>query len=309
MGKKRVGAVALLLVLITAAAAVITLFTGTVRPRNSGETRIVASFYPVYIAALNLTDGVDGAALECLVGPRTGCLHDYQMAPDDMVALEGADILLLNGAGAESFLDAALRQFPDLVTVDASLGIDLLEGHSHHEGSHEHEHEEAVNEHYWVSPSRYAVMVENLRDGLCAADPDRAEAYCANAAAYLEKIWAMEAQLQEASAALSFRDCITFHDSVVYLADDLGLTVAVSLSIGEESGIAASEAAEAQEAAARAGRVWLLYDGQYPVEYAYVGDRAEESRTVVLNTAVIGSGTKDSWLSAMEENLSQLRDL
>ncbi len=102
----------------------------------------------------------------------------------------------------------------------------------------------------------------------------------------------MEAQLQEASAALSFRDCITFHDSVVYLADDLGLTVAASLSIGEESGIAASEAAEAQEAAARAGRVWLLYDGQYPVEYAYVGDRAEESRAVVLNTAVIGSGTR-----------------
>lgn len=308
MGKKRVGAIALLMILITAAAAVITLFTGTVRPPKSGETRIVASFYPVYIAALNLADGVDGTALECLVGPRAGCLHDYQMSPDDMVALEGADILLLNGAGAESFLDAALRRFPGLVAVDASLGIDLLGGHSHHGDSHEHE-EEAVNEHYWVSPSRYAVMVENLRDGLCTADPGHAEAYRANAAAYLEKIRAMEAQLQEAAAALSFRDCITFHDSVVYLADDLGLPVAASLSIGEESGIAASEAAEAQEAAARAGRVWLLYDSQYPVEYAYVGGRAEESRAVVLNTAVTGPETKEAWLSAMEENLHQLRDL
>lgn len=167
MGKKRIGAVALLMILIVAVSVVITLFTGTVRPEKTGETRIVASFYPVYVAAMNLTREVEGVQLESLVGPRTGCLHDYQMAPDDMAALEGADILLLAGAGAESFLQSALEQFPSLVTVDASQGIDLLDGHHHHEGEDPHEHEEAaVNEHYWVSPSRYATMVENLRDGL-----------------------------------------------------------------------------------------------------------------------------------------------
>ena len=310
MGKKRIGAVALLMILIVAVSVVITLFTGTVRPEKTGETRIMASFYPVYVAAMNLTREVEGVQLESLVGPRTGCLHDYQMAPDDMAALEGADILLLAGAGAESFLQSALEQFPSLVTVDASQGIDLLDGHHHHEGEDPHEHEEAaVNEHYWVSPSRYATMVENLRDGLCSADPDHAAAYEANAEAYLDSIRKVEAELEETAASLNFRDCITFHDSVAYLADDLGLNTEAALSIGEDSGIAASDAAAAQQAAAQAVRVLLLYDSQYPQEYAYVGDRAEESRAVVLQTGVTGPETADAWLEAMEENLSQLRAL
>ena len=76
MGKKRIGAVALLMILIVAVSVVITLFTGTVRPEKTGETRIVASFYPVYVAAMNLTREVEGVQLESLVGPRTGCLHD-----------------------------------------------------------------------------------------------------------------------------------------------------------------------------------------------------------------------------------------
>ena len=61
----------------------------------------MASFYPVYVAAMNLTRRVEEVQLESLVGPRTGCLHDYQMAPDDMARWREADILLLAGAGAE----------------------------------------------------------------------------------------------------------------------------------------------------------------------------------------------------------------
>ena len=96
---------------------------------------------------------------------------------------------------------------------------------------------------------------------------------------------------------------------MAYLADDLGLNTVAALSIGEDSGIAASDAAGAQQAAAQAVRVLLLYDSQYPQEYAYVGDRAKESRAVVLQTGVTGPETADAWLEAMEENLSQLRAL
>ena len=131
--------------------------------------------------------------------------------------------------------------FPDLVTVDASLGIDLLEGHSHHEGSHEHEHEEAVNEHYWVSPSRYAVMVENLQGRSVRRRPrPRGSLPCQRGGVSGKKSGPWKRSCGKPPPPCPSRDCITFHDSVVYLADDLGLTVAASLSIGEESGIAAS---------------------------------------------------------------------
>ena len=68
------------------------------------EHRIVASFYPMYIFAMNVFDGIDEITLESMAAPETGCLHDYQLLTSDMKALAKAQALLVNGAGMESFL-------------------------------------------------------------------------------------------------------------------------------------------------------------------------------------------------------------
>lgn len=83
-----------------------------------------------------------------------------------------------------------------------------------------------------------------------------------------------------------------------------------ALSIGEESGASAGELAAAADAL-RGRDVLLLYDGQYPVEYAYLADYASSSRTVVLDTAVKPSTGADPavrWLDAMEANLRALEN-
>lgn len=316
MGKQRIGAVALLMAAIVAVSALITAFTGRLPSAGGGgeaEFRIVASFYPVYVAALNVVGDTEGVTVDNLVPSQTGCLHDYQMAPSDMISLQSADLLIINGAGAEGFLDTALRRFPSLTVVDTSAEIPLLESGEIHDHGDESEEEHAehsfMNEHIWVSPTRYAKQVENLRDGLCAADPDHADGYRANAARYLAQIADRGQALRSAAESLGFTDCVTFHDSVAYLADELGLHPVASLAMGEESGLSAADAAQAQQAAAQAGRILLLYDSQYPVEYEYIGGGAAESRTLVLDTAVSGSQTADAWLQAMDRNLDALRVL
>ena len=80
MSRKTVGKIALLMAGILAFSAVITLFTG-VSHKKEADLRVVTSFYPVYVAALNLTDGVEGVAVESLTQPQTGCLHDFQLSP------------------------------------------------------------------------------------------------------------------------------------------------------------------------------------------------------------------------------------
>ena len=52
------------------------------------DLTVVTSFYPMYIAALNVCDGVEGIHLENLSEPQTGCLHDYQLTPEDMKLLQ-----------------------------------------------------------------------------------------------------------------------------------------------------------------------------------------------------------------------------
>lgn len=311
--KKLYGGVALLMAGIAALSLGVTAFTGTYRQKAEGEFSVVASFYPMYTAALNLTQGAEGVRVTCLAQPQTGCLHDYQLSPDNMVALKEADLLVLNGAGAESFLDQALAGLPDLQVADTSAGIPLLEsGHDHHHEAgetHEETGEEILyNEHIWMSPARYARQVETLRDRLCAADPDRAEAYRANAGEYLAKIREVEARLLAAAKTLPYEDCVTFHDSLAYLAEDLGLRVAGRVAMGEESAVSAAELGEIADAI-RDRRVLLLYDNQYPVSYAYLSRYAAESYTAVLDAAVIpaeGVEDKDRWLQAMDRNLSVL---
>ena len=111
--KRMAGGVALLMAGITAVSLGITALLGLYRTERKEGFSIMASFYPVYTAALNVAGGIDGVTVSCLTQPQTGCLHDYQLSPEEMIALKKADLLILNGAGAEAFLDSALSQLPE----------------------------------------------------------------------------------------------------------------------------------------------------------------------------------------------------
>lgn len=58
------------------------------------ELTVVTSFYPMYIAAMNVIGDTPGVTLENLSEPQTGCLHDYQLTPEDMKLLSTAEYLL-----------------------------------------------------------------------------------------------------------------------------------------------------------------------------------------------------------------------
>ena len=306
------GKIALLMAAIVLVCAGITAATGVRRP-GKGGWRVTASFYPVYIAALQVTSGVEEVALSVMAQPQAGCLHDYQMTPEDMIVLQGTDLLLLNGAGAENFLSNVLAGMPNLPTADLSAGIPLLESehaHHHHEGETAEEHEEHAdyNEHVWVSPAHYRRQVENLRDILCREDPGHAEAYQRNAAAYLEAIDRVGGELTAAAQALPVRECIVFHDSLAYLAEYLGLRVVASLTVGEEEGVTAADLAAAQQAAQAPGGVLLLYDSQYGNGgYGYLEKSEGVKAILTIDTAAAGETDGDAWLDAMHANAEQLR--
>lgn len=305
MSKRKIGAVALLMGGIVLVSAVITAFTGVSRRQPEGRLQLVASFYPVTIAALNVTDGVEGISLQSLAGPQTGCLHDYQLSPDNQMALEGADVLLLSGAGAEAFLDDALTSLPDLPVIDMAQGIDLL-GSDHIRAEEDHA---LYNEHIWTSPARYARQVQNLCDGLCRIDPDHASAYQANTRRYLDEVNAIGDELQELAAGMPAADGVLFHESLAYLAQDLGVPVVATIPMGEDEPISAAMLAQAEQAIRPQHPLWLLYDAQYPTDdYDYLGQKAVYCHKLTLDTGVSGDVDKDAWLTAMRDNLRQLRE-
>mgnify|MGYP000795115505 CR=1 FL=1 len=90
---------------------------------------VVTSFYPMYIAALNIVDGVEGVRLENLSEPQTGCLHDFQLTPEDMKLLSTADVFVINGGGIESFMSDVAKAYPKLDVVDIKALSELAHSH------------------------------------------------------------------------------------------------------------------------------------------------------------------------------------
>ena len=303
----------LMLVLIAVVGIGITLLRGGRAVGQADGLHIVTTVRPLYAAALQLTDGVPDVRVENLTGSSTGCLHDYQLSPANRLSLARADLVVLNGAGAEGFLDEVLPQL-DAAVADTSAGIDLLAGHEHdhehdHEEEHDHEDDHAVNEHIWVSPTRYAAQVRTLTAALQAADPAHAAQYAQNAARYLAQIQATEERMQALRQRLQGRRCVLFHESLAYLADELSLQVAAVLPVGEDSGVSAGELAEAERIARDDPAVLLIYDDPYTTRFGSVDRQVSADRVLALDTAVKGEGRADDWLQAMERTLSRLENI
>ena len=108
--------------------------------RDGREARltVLASTYPVYLAARSVAEGVEGVSVLRLETGAVSCLHDYTPHRGDMKKLEGADVVALNGAGMEEFMEDALASSSAPV-IDCSAGVDLLEseGHVHQDGEEE----------------------------------------------------------------------------------------------------------------------------------------------------------------------------
>ena len=193
-------------------------------PALSAAETVVTSFYPVWILTLNLTDRIDGLDVVNLAGNAAGCLHDYSLQNSDMAVLSGADALLINGAGMESFLPVITSAYPDLPVVDATAGLPFLSESGIVEFG-EAEEGEDVNSHLWLDPQRAAGMAANLADGLIRLFPDREKQITENLNAYRSRLLALDETLREELSG-AHRKVIIFHEAFPYFAEACGLSAA-----------------------------------------------------------------------------------
>lgn len=205
---------------------------------------VVCTTYPIYLFASSLAEDVEGVAVERLDTGTTSCLHDYTLSMSDMKKIEGADVIALNGAGLEEFLEDAL-QTSDAQVIDCSEEIPLLENlsHRHDEDDHDHDgHDHGHwDPHYWMDPANARIMAANLRGGMVLADPDHAAEYENNAVRTEKILLHVEEEareLLEQYLPQGVPGLITFHDGFQYFAKAFDLPLLASIE--EEAGSEAS---------------------------------------------------------------------
>ena len=86
-------------------------------------------------------------------------------------------------------------------------------------------YKDAPNPHAWMSPSNALIYVENIKNALVKYDPQNADTYQKNAAAYAEKIKQLDKPLREKLAQIPAdqRWLVTSEGAFSYLAKDYDL--------------------------------------------------------------------------------------
>ena len=268
------------------------------RTGSAATLNVVASFYPMYLTALNVTTGIAGVSVVNMTANTTGCLHDYAITTADMKRLAEADLFVTNGAGMESFLEKVAGQYPRLKIVQLAEGIPLIHGHG----------EEGDNPHVWVSVSHAMAQARNLGKAMAEVDPRNADAYRKNTDAYAAKLEALRSTMEAALAPYGGRKIVTFHEAFPYFAQEFGLEIAAVVEREPGSAPSAKELAETIDLIKAAGVKALFSEPQYPSAAADAIARETGAKVYVLDPVVTGPDDPDAYIAIMERNLAVLTE-
>ena len=295
---------------------------------------VVTSFYPMYIATLNIVDGVKGVRLENLSEPQTGCLHDFQLTPEDMKLLSTADVFVINGGGIESFMSDVAKAYPKLDVVEACEDVALLSeddadsdhDHDHDadaesDSDHDHDHEADAesdsahdhdhgdeNAHAWMSVPRYRTMVKTIASHLAQKDEAHAEEYYANAEKYDAKLAKLEKEQDSLKSLTAGQNIVIFHEAYAYVADDFSMNACYLLDLDEERSVSAGEIKQVISAIKDDGVSVILAEELYGKSMGDTVSRETDVHVVYIDPLNRGEYDKDSYLDGMEQNIELIKD-
>ncbi len=293
---------------------------------------VVTSFYPMYIAALNIVDGVEGVRLENLSEPQTGCLHDFQLTPEDMKLLSTADVFVINGGGIESFMSDVAKAYPKLDVVEACEDVALLSeddadsdyDHDHEadtesDSDHDHDHEADAesdsahdhgdeNAHAWMSVPRYRTMVQTIASRLAEKDAKHADEYYANAKAYDAKLAVLEEKINSLKSLTNGQNIIIFHEAYAYVADDFSMNACYLLDLDEERSVSAGEIKQVIGAIKDDGVSVILAEELYGKSMGDTVSRETDVHVIYIDPLNRGEYDKDSYLYGMEHNIELIKE-
>ena len=290
---------------------------------ESDTLNIVTSFYPLYISTINITKDIPNVTVTNMTKAQTGCLHDYQLTPQDLKTLENADILVVNGAGMESFLDDVISQHPNLQIVDATKGLTLLEDNTHSHDDHEHDHnhddehtedddhDHEYNAHVWVSVTGNIDEVKNISSQLEELNPENKEAYESNTNTYVAKLEALKTEMHEELDNLPNRDIITFHEAFPYFAEEFNLNIAGVIEIEPDSEPSAKEIEEVINTIRTKNIKSLFTEPQYSAKVAETIATETGATIYELDPIVTGDSNPDAYddyINKMKKNLDVLKE-
>ena len=177
---------------------------------------VVTSNYPLYFFASQIA----GDQIDVRFPSIDGDPAMWVPGGDDLAMLQRADLLILNGAGYESWLAFTSLQGDNILDTTATVETMLLpieEATVHQHGPQgEHSHEGTAFT-TWLDPKLATEQARTILQGLSNLKPDQSGLFNANFTALEQGLYELDRSLARAFAALDGQPVIYSHPVYQYL--------------------------------------------------------------------------------------------
>lgn len=165
--------------------------------------------------------GGERVAVTGLMGPGVDP-HLFKPTERNVISLASADIIFYNGLHLEAQMGTVFERMQGrVISVAVTDGIDrvLLDSPPEFEGHYD--------PHVWFDVTLWMSAVESVQAGLVKMDPEHAEVYRANAAAYLAQLEELHTYVKTQAERVppEQRVLITAHDAFNYFGRAYGFEV------------------------------------------------------------------------------------
>ena len=194
---------------------------------DNDDLHVVTTFYPMYDFTKNVV-GDEGEVSILL--PAGMDMHDFEPSAKDIAMIQEADVFVYNNENMESWVPSIEQTLDEgnVNVIKASGDMDLIAGSEEHDHEAEHhdadDHHHEFDPHIWLSPARAITEVENIRDELIAAYPDKKAAFTTNAETYLAQLKDLDQTFKDSLNNAKVKNFVAQHAAFGYLAHDYGLT-------------------------------------------------------------------------------------
>lgn len=229
--------------------------TGSPAPEQAATRKIKVVATTTILGDIVKQIGKETIELRVLL-PAGSDPHTFEPTPQDVIAVADADLVLINGAGLEGFLERLLENAGAKRVFAASQGV-VLRQQADNFAAADFNEDAATDPHVWLDPQNVLIWTQNIEQELSDLDPANAEQYAANAEAYRAELRQLDAWIEDQVSGVpaANRKLVTDHQTLGYFADrygfdQVGAIIPSSSAAAEPS---ANEMAALEDAIRKAG--------------------------------------------------------
>jgi len=261
--------------------------------------KVLASFYPLY----EFTKTIGGERIDVSVIVPSGIEpHDWEPTIQDLQKMQNADMIVINGVGLEPWITKLVSVNPDILIVDTSNGIPLLE-----KDKHMFDNKIQNDPHIWLDPVLAKKQIQNIVDGLSIIDPQNTNYYQENANAYNTKLILLDNKIRNELSICVKKEFLAFHDAFSYFANEYGLNQNTIIGVNpSEEPTAVTLQQIVQKAQNLDLHVIFTEEAVNPRISDVIADEIG-AKVLILSPIEIYEKNSD-YIKRMEQNLSNLKE-